>query len=207
MCKSAFSAAWPLTSANNCLRIPNSRLISFAGPDSYKRLPQLLDDLEVDSAVSGNGTEGRNFDVTLSEFETYSDIYPQSKRRCECLDRGDARMRQFLHLLCCTRIPGARERSRSPENVVAEARRLAGEGYRQITLLGQNVNSYQYEGRQFAELLEAVSEVEGIERIRFTSPHPKDFPKPLLKVIADNPKVCKQIHLPLQAGNTAFWTR
>jgi len=79
---------------------------------------------------------------------------------------------------------------------------LAGEGFKQVTLLGQNVNSYNYEGQDFAHLLEQVSLVDGIERIRFTSPHPKDFPHDLLHVVAENPQVCKHIHLPLQAGNT-----
>lgn len=67
--------------------------------------------------------------------------------------------------------------------------------------MGQNVNSYFADGSDFADLLTAVSQVEGIERIRFTSPHPKDFPERLLQVVAENPKVCKHIHLPLQAGN------
>ncbi|MBZ0165780.1 MAG: MiaB/RimO family radical SAM methylthiotransferase, partial [Candidatus Omnitrophica bacterium] len=79
--------------------------------------------------------------------------------------------------------------------------RLAGEGFKQITLLGQNVNSYRHEEHDFADLMAAVANVEGIERIRFTSPHPKDFPDKFLDVMADNPKICKQIHLPLQAGS------
>jgi tRNA-2-methylthio-N6-dimethylallyladenosine synthase len=79
---------------------------------------------------------------------------------------------------------------------------LAEKGYKQITLLGQNVNSYKYKEYDFADLIEQASKVDGIERIRFTSPHPKDFPEKLLKVIAENDKACKQIHLPLQAGNS-----
>ena len=81
-------------------------------------------------------------------------------------------------------------------------RQLAQKGYKQITLLGQNVNSYKYDDFDFADLIDLTSRVDGIERIRFTSPHPKDFPEKLLKVIAGNDKACKQIHLPLQAGNS-----
>jgi tRNA-2-methylthio-N6-dimethylallyladenosine synthase len=94
-----------------------------------------------------------------------------------------------------------RERSRDPQNVAEEARRLAKKGFKQITLLGQNVNSYRFEDKDFADLIEEVSKVDGIERIRFTSPHPKDFPPKLINVVANNPKACKHIHLPLQAGN------
>jgi len=80
-------------------------------------------------------------------------------------------------------------------------RALAGEGFKQVTLLGQNVNSYFHDGHDFADLMKAVSAVKGIERIRFTSPHPKDFPDKFLKVMAANPKICKHIHLPAQSGN------
>jgi tRNA-2-methylthio-N6-dimethylallyladenosine synthase len=79
--------------------------------------------------------------------------------------------------------------------------KLAAEGFRQVTLLGQNVNSYSYGSVDFPDLLQEVSKVDGIERVRFTSPHPKDFPAKLLKVIATNPRVCKHVHFPLQAGN------
>lgn len=176
--------------------LENPRLpIDFiAGPDSYKRLPQLLGDL------NGNGKDSRNFDVTLSEFETYSDVYPTQEGGVNAwiaVMRGCDNFCTF----CVVPYTRGRERSRSPQNVVDEVKRLADKGYRQVTLLGQNVNSYRYEGEDFASLLEKVGEVNGIERIRFTSPHPKDFPRNLLSLIAEHPKICKQIHLPLQAGN------
>jgi tRNA-2-methylthio-N6-dimethylallyladenosine synthase len=163
-----------------------------AGPDSYKRLPQLIKQIEK--------TGEKGFDVTLSEFETYSNIYPTRESGINAwiaVMRGCDNFCTF----CVVPYTRGRERSRSPENVVAEVARLASEGFKQVTLLGQNVNSYNYEGKDFAHLLERVSEVETIERIRFTSPHPKDFPMNLLKVIVENPKVCKHIHLPLQSGN------
>ena len=108
-----------------------------------------------------------------------------------------------------------RERSRKPKEIIKEVKELARQGYKEITLLGQNVNSYlrvekekgidfeEYEGvNSFATLLKAINKIEGIERIRFVSPHPKDFTDDVIEAIHDCDKVCKLIHLPLQAGNT-----
>ena len=108
-----------------------------------------------------------------------------------------------------------RERSRSPRDIIEEVRSLAKKGYKEITLLGQNVNSYlrverekniefeEYEGiNSFATLLRAVNKIEGIEKIRFVSPHPKDFTDDVIEAIKDSEKVCKLIHLPLQSGST-----
>ena len=108
-----------------------------------------------------------------------------------------------------------RERSRKPKEIIKEVKELARQGYKEITLLGQNVNSYlrvekekgidfeEYEGvNSFATLLKALNKIEGIERIRFVSPHPKDFTDDVIEAIHNCDKVCKLIHLPLQAGNT-----
>ncbi|MFT5387484.1 MAG: tRNA-2-methylthio-N6-dimethylallyladenosine synthase [Lysobacterales bacterium] len=163
-----------------------------AGPDSYKRLPNLIHE----SYQAGE----KSFDVTLSEFETYSDITPS---RNAGVNAWIAVMRGCNNFctFCVVPYTRGRERSRSVVNVVEEAKKLAGDGFKQITLLGQNVNSYKHEGQDFADMIQAVSEVNGIERIRFTSPHPKDFPENLIQLIATNPKVCKQIHYPIQSGN------
>ena len=108
-----------------------------------------------------------------------------------------------------------RERSRTPKDIIEEVRCLAKQGYKEITLLGQNVNSYlrveneknieyeKYEGvNSFATLLRAVNKIDGIERIRFVSPHPKDFTDDVIEAIKDCDKVCKLVHLPLQSGST-----
>ena len=108
-----------------------------------------------------------------------------------------------------------RERSRQPRDIIDELKKLAKEGYKEITLLGQNVNSYlrvereknipfeEYQGvNSFATLLRAINKIDGIERIRFISPHPKDFTDDVIEAIADCEKVCKLVHLPLQSGNT-----
>lgn len=162
-----------------------------AGPDSYKRLPQL---------ISESYGEGKPFDLTLSEFETYSDIYP---KRDGGVNAWIAVMRGCNNFctFCVVPYTRGRERSRSVANIVEEAERLAADGFKQITLLGQNVNSYRHEDHDFADLMAAVAGVKGIERIRFTSPHPKDFPDKFLEVMAAHDNICKQIHLPLQAGS------
>lgn len=97
-----------------------------------------------------------------------------------------------------------RERSREPERIIEEIKILAQEGYKEITLLGQNVNSYKGNDKikNFADLLNEICKIDGIERVRFTSPHPKDFSDDVIEAIANNDKICKIIHLPLQSGNT-----
>src|SRR5207248_8178041 len=96
-----------------------------------------------------------------------------------------------------------REGSRRPGEILAEVEGLAGEGVREVTLLGQNVNSYGRDlGSDFAELLRACDAVDGIERIRFTSPHPKDFRANVIEAMADCAAVCEHAHLPLQSGST-----
>jgi tRNA-2-methylthio-N6-dimethylallyladenosine synthase len=96
-----------------------------------------------------------------------------------------------------------REQSRRPGEIVAEVGRLAAEGVREVTLLGQNVNSYGRDvGSDFAELLRACDAIDGIERIRFTSPHPKDFRAPVIAAMAECASVCEHAHLPLQSGST-----
>jgi len=169
-----------------------------AGPDSYKRLPLLID------AASGKGAKG--FDFSLSEYETYSDIAPQRQPGVNAwiaIMRGCDNFCTF----CVVPYTRGRERSREPQNIVAEAHRIAAEGFKQVTLLGQNVNSYRYEQSDFADLMESVAEVFGIRRVRFTSPHPKDFPRKLLHTMAANPKLCKHIHLPLQSGSDSVLDR
>jgi tRNA-2-methylthio-N6-dimethylallyladenosine synthase len=164
-----------------------------AGPDAYKKLPEML------SKVNGSGE--KDFYLTLSEFETYSDIFPTREGGVNAwiaVMRGCDNFCTF----CVVPYTRGRERSRDPFNVVEEVKQLSDKGYKQVTLLGQNVNSYKYEKYDFADLIEMSTRVDGIERIRFTSPHPKDFPEKLLKIIAENDKACKHIHLPLQAGNS-----
>lgn len=163
-----------------------------AGPDGYKKLPAMIRHVVEDGH--------KEFALSLSDFETYSDIFPEHTSGVNAwiaVMRGCDNFCTF----CVVPYTRGRERSRDPKNVVEETQKLVQQGFKQITLLGQNVNSYRFENADFADLINEVSKVDGIERIRFTSPHPKDFPDKLIQVVADNPKACKHIHLPLQAGN------
>jgi tRNA-N(6)-(isopentenyl)adenosine-37 thiotransferase enzyme MiaB len=172
------------------------------GPDGYRRLPELISHA-IESQEQGLVRKG--VAVDLSEYETYDDILPE---RLDGLNGWIAVMRGCDNFctFCVVPYTRGRERSRDPESILREAEHLAAHGYKQITLLGQNVNSYRAENWDFARLIMAVADVPGIERVRFTSPHPKDFPPFLLDAVADHPKICKHIHLPLQSGNDRILT-
>ena len=166
-----------------------------AGPDAYRQLPDLL--------AHALERRGRAMAVDLSEYETYDTILPE---RVPGVNAWIAIMRGCDNFcsFCVVPYTRGRERSRPAQGILEEAHTLAAQGYRQVTLLGQNVNSYRSpdpDGRDFARLLSDVADVPGIERVRFTSPHPKDFPPDLLDVVAHHPRVCRHIHLPLQSGN------
>lgn len=162
-----------------------------AGPDGYRDLPGLI------ARSRSTGEKGRA--LTLSRTETYSGVDPL---RAGGVNAWVAVMRGCDNMcaFCVVPYTRGRERSRDPEGILAEVESLAEAGYKQVTLLGQNVNSYRFGDTGFADLVERVSAVAGIERVRFTAPHPKDFPGALLRVIAERRNVCNHIHLPLQAG-------
>ncbi|MGH7256459.1 MAG: radical SAM protein, partial [Nitrospirales bacterium] len=142
------------------------------GPDAYRRLPDLL--LRALEAKA-QGLDEKVIAVDLSEYETYRDILPE---RTDGVNAWIAVMRGCDNFctFCVVPYTRGRERSRDPEGILREAESLLSRGYKQITLLGQNVNSYRYGDWDFAGLLRAVAELPGLERVRFTSPHPKDFP-------------------------------
>ena len=168
------------------------------GPDAYRRLPDLLTD--------AMEHQRRGLAVDLSEYETYAQIVPDRGLGVNgwiAVMRGCDNFCSF----CVVPYTRGRERSRDPEGILEEAQRLASQGVSQITLLGQNVNSYQSGAWDFAQLLVAVADVPGIQRVRFTSPHPKDFPPALLEAVAQHPIICNQIHLPLQSGNDRILER
>ncbi|MCP9438806.1 MAG: tRNA (N6-isopentenyl adenosine(37)-C2)-methylthiotransferase MiaB [Nitrospira sp.] len=167
------------------------------GPDGYRRLPTLLAHA---LAAQEQGFAQRGFALDLSEYETYEGILPDRDQGVNAwitVMRGCDNFCSF----CVVPYTRGRERSRPPESVLTEARDVAARGFTQITLLGQNVNSYRYGDWDFARLISAVADTPGIHRVRFTSPHPKDFPPALLQAIATHPKICKHIHLPLQSGS------
>lgn len=163
-----------------------------AGPDAYRELPGLIDSAR--GGVAGGAA------LKLSRTETYSGVDPIRSGGVNAwiaVMRGCDNMCTF----CVVPFTRGRERSRDPQGVVDEVRALVQQGFKQVTLLGQNVNSYQHGDTRFADLMRMVGDVPGVERVRFTSPHPKDFPPDLIRAIAEHPNLCSHIHLPLQAGS------
>ncbi len=170
-----------------------------AGPDAYRDLPRLV--REVD-----NGAAGVN--VELSKEETYAEIAPVR------LDKNGvsafiAIMRGCNNYCSYCVVPYTRgiERSRDAQTIVDEARTLFENGYREVTLLGQNVNSYRTGEVDFPELLKRVAEISPLLRVRFATSHPKDISDKLLETMASMPNICKAIHLPAQSGSTEMLKR
>lgn len=167
-----------------------------AGPDAYRNLPELIN-------ITDSGQQAIN--TILSQDETYGDINP-----VKVADNG---VSAFISIMrgcenfctyCVVPYTRGRERSRDPETIVAEAKDLFSKGYREVTLLGQNVNSYIWEGEDkttFPQLMEKVAEVSPDLRVRFATSHPKDLSDELVEVIAKNENICNYIHLPVQSGS------
>ena len=170
-----------------------------AGPDAYRDLPRL-----VRAAEAG----GKGVNVLLSAEETYAGIAPVR------LDRNG--VSAFVSIMrgcdnycayCVVPYTRGRERSRDAATVVAEARSLFENGYREVTLLGQNVNSYRFGAIGFPELLRRVAEISPLLRVRFATSHPKDMSDLLLDTMASMPNICRAIHLPAQSGSSSMLAR
>ena len=164
-----------------------------AGPDSYRRLPELLE-----AAADGHP----QIDVMLSREETYADINPVR------IDRNGVSafisiMRGCNNVCSYCVVPYTRgaERSRDARTIVREACDCFAKGYREVTLLGQNVDSYNYEGTSFAELLALVAEVSPLLRVRFSTSNPQDISDEVIETMARYPNICHHIHLPVQSGS------
>ncbi len=181
------------------------RIDMVVGPDAYRQLPQLLMDAE-----SGQ----KAIDVMLSADETYADISP--------VRYGADGVSAFISIMrgcenfcayCVVPYTRGKERSRDPESILSEATQLANKGYREVTLLGQNVNSYRWPGRDhgqplvFSELIGMVAAIDPLLRVRFATSHPKDMSDQLLHAMARYPNICKAIHLPMQSGSSAVLRR
>ena len=170
-----------------------------AGPDAYLTLPEL-------TAAAEAGQKAIN--VELSTTETYRDVIPS--RICGNHISGFVSIMRGCNNFCTYCIvpyTRGRERSRDVESILNEVRDLVGKGYKEITLLGQNVNSYRLERpdgtvTDFPTLLRTVAQAAPGVRIRFTTSHPKDMSDETLRVIAEEPNVCRHIHLPVQSGSS-----
>lgn len=162
------------------------------GPDSYRNLPAAI---ESAMAISPY------LDLKLDKKEHYADIEPFREpgvRAWLPIMRGCDKMCAF----CIVPFVRGRERSLPLGALIDEVKKMAAEGYKEVVLLGQTVNSYHHDEHDFSDLLIAVSEVENIERIRFTSPHPIDVTDKMIDTMASCDKICNHIHLPLQSGST-----
>lgn len=166
-----------------------------AGPDAYLSLPDLIAQAE---------TGHKAINIELSTSETYRDVVPQRIAIGQRIGGFVSIMRgcnNFCHY-CIVPYTRGRERSRDVESILREVRDLRDRGFKEVTLLGQNVNSYTWnEGNSFPQLLRRVAEEAPEMRIRFTTSHPKDMSDETLRVIAEMPNVCKHIHLPVQSGS------
>ena len=174
--------------------------VSFVvGPDAYRRLPDIL------TQVRQQGV--KTAETELSTTETYSDIEPV-RVASNGISAYISIMRgcQNYCAYCVVPYTRGRERSRDPETIVAEAHSLFNQGYKEVTLLGQNVNSYRFSQSDgssvdFPELMHRVAEISPLLRVRFATSHPKDLSDRLLQVMAAHDNICKCIHLPVQSGS------
>lgn len=169
------------------------------GPDAYRDIPRLL-------AGVDDGRKAVN--VLLSLEETYADIAPvrttgNGVSSFVSIMRGCDNMCSF----CVVPFTRGRERSRPIDSILKEIQQLSDEGYKEVTLLGQNVNSYKDGETTFTALMDAASLINPEIRFRFSSPHPKDFPDDLLHLIAERPNLCSYIHIPAQAGSDSMLER
>ncbi len=168
------------------------------GPDAYRNLPKILSERIKDS--------NHIVDTKLSRFEVYNDLFPSRKEGINAwvsIMRGCDKFCTF----CIVPFTRGRERSRSIDSIVTETEDAVRNGFVEITLLGQNVNSYNYDQHNFQFLLERVAQISGLKRIRYTSPHPQDITVDLLETMASNANICNAIHLPLQSGSDRILKR
>jgi len=168
------------------------------GPDSYRKIPDLL---------NRHITDNKSIvDTKLSRHEVYENLFP---KRGDTFNAWVSIMRgcnKFCSF-CIVPFTRGRERSRSVESIVEEVKKAVDKGFIEITLLGQNVNSYKYDGKSFSDLLLAVSDIEGVKRIRYTSPHPQDINVELLEVMASRKNICNYVHFPMQSGSNEVLKR
>ena len=177
------------------------------GPDAYRNLPVALDSLigGVEAHVSLKDRDPF-LGLRLDKSEDYADIAPIRKegiRAWLTIQRGCDKMCTF----CIVPFVRGRERSLPLKLLVEDVEKLVDQGFKEVVLLGQTVNSYRDNGSDFGDLLYAVGEVNGLARVRFTSPHPADATERMIDAMASSPTVCKHLHLPLQSGSTPVLER
>jgi tRNA-2-methylthio-N6-dimethylallyladenosine synthase len=165
------------------------------GPDEYRQLPYLIEE-RLSSAPGGRA----HIATTLHRHELYDDIVPHHAGAVTAfvtIMRGCDKFCSF----CVVPYVRGRERSRPLPSIIAEVEQLVSKGAREVMLLGQNVDAYEWESRTFADCLEAVAAVEGLERVRFLTSHPQDIRADIFEVMRANGKICRYLHLPVQSGS------
>src|SRR6202165_2065964 len=174
-------------------RAPHGSLV--CGSSSYRNLPQML--IQIEAGKRATGLDDRETDEC---FETEFTARTNPHRGYIAIIEGADKFCAY----CVVPFTRGKERSRTSASVLSEARQLADLGYTEIQLLGQNVNSFRDpDGKQsFAGLLTAIGEISGIERVRFTTSHPRDFGRDIVEAIDASPKLCDHVHLPIQSGST-----
>ncbi|MEZ4360294.1 MAG: tRNA (N6-isopentenyl adenosine(37)-C2)-methylthiotransferase MiaB [Kofleriaceae bacterium] len=180
-----------------------------AGPDSYRRLTALVEQA-IAGRAPGSAPAPRPvplLDLQLDKAETYEGLSVAAGgdgvSGMVTIQRGCDKFCTF----CVVPFTRGRERGTPPREVLRQVRELVAAGYKEVTLLGQTVNSYVWEDVTFAQLLRAVAQVDGLERVRFTSPYPVDFTDDVIAAMAEEPKICKYVHLPVQSGSDAVLGR
>lgn len=170
----------------------NSNIDFVVGVDQYKKLPQIINDL----------FEQADFtcDTTVNDSEIYEDIYPIHKGKFNAFVTIMRGCNNFCSY-CIVPYTRGRERSKPAEEIINEITKLGKKGFKDVTLLGQNVNSYSYKYINFAELLRQINKIGTINRIRFVTSHPKDLSDEVIQVMAASEKVCEHLHLALQSGD------
>ncbi len=180
------------------------------GPDAYRELPTALKSLEsLENEVKPHiSTTDRDpfIGLRLDKNEDYADIAPIRKngiRAWLTIQRGCDKMCTF----CIVPFVRGRERSLPIKHLIEDVEKLVDQGFKEVVLLGQTVNSYHNNGTDFGDLLYAIGDVNGLERVRFTSPHPADATDSMIEAMASSPNVCNHLHLPLQSGSTEVLER
>ncbi len=175
------------------------------GPDGYRTLPAKLGALDRGEAPTRPPVSGkkRGPQLTVLNLDMGENYEGLEQRRTSDVAAWVPIQRGCDHRCTYCIVPYVRgdEKNRKPTEILSEIASIAGSGVTEVTLLGQTVNSYRYDGWDFPDLLRAVARVPGIRRVRYTSPHPNDFTEKLVEVMATEPAVCEQLHLPVQAGN------
>tara|TARA_X000001036_G_scaffold429736_1_gene461350 strand:+ start:10 stop:1266 length:1257 start_codon:yes stop_codon:yes gene_type:complete len=168
------------------------------GPDSYRNLPKIIKDRTKSS--------DHLVDTKLSKFEIYDDLFPA---RTEGVNSWVSIMRgcDKFCTFCIVPFTRGRERSRPIDSIVKEVENGVENGFVEFTLLGQNVNSYKTPDGKFPTLLDRIAQIDGVKRLRFTSPHPRDVDDEMLDVMVKHDNICNQVHLPLQAGSDRILKR